>query len=166
MASSALPPVIAAAGGALFVAGTAHLLPDTVASHFDAAGAADGWMPRTGYLVFMLGAIALLPLLLAFVPRLALATAGNRINLPNRDYWLAPERRAATLEYMHTHSARFGVLLAAFLAYVHLLVVLANKAAVPRLPSVPFVVGLGVFMLCVVLWARGFARRFGRLPRA
>ncbi len=42
------------AAGVVFVAATAGQLPPTVATHFGAGGAANGWMSRGGYTVFAL----------------------------------------------------------------------------------------------------------------
>src|SRR5450432_4328425 len=107
----------------LFVWLTSGGLPSVVASHFAAGGAANGFMPRSTYIVFMLAVTVLVPSLIALSGRLIEALPVARINLPNRDHWLAPERRAETLAALSAQSVAFAALLAAFLCFVHWLVV-------------------------------------------
>src|SRR5271156_6894280 len=83
------------AGTYVWVSGAA--LPDMVASHFGPSGTANGFMARASYVHFMLVLIVALPLSLGLLPGLLVGLPGVRINLPNRDYWLAPSRRAATI---------------------------------------------------------------------
>lgn len=76
----------------------APLLPERVASHFDAAGQADGWSSKTAFFVFNLAFVAGMALLFLGLTAWQGRIPSAWINLPHKDYWLAPERRAATLE--------------------------------------------------------------------
>ena len=74
-------------------------LPAVVASHFDAHGTANGWQTKQAFFsvfvaVTLLGAVLVfvLPALIAIVPR-------QFINLPNKDYWLSPERLEASHQF-------------------------------------------------------------------
>ena len=85
------------------------LLPESVPSHFGSEGKADGWMEKDAFLTFMgilgvsiLGLFLVLARLLRHIPN-------SLINLPHRDYWLAPERRTETLERIGDMLAWFGV---------------------------------------------------------
>ena len=80
-------------GAAAFVWLTARGLPDVVASHFGASGAANGFMPRAAYLRFMLALVVVPPAAVVVLPALLLNRSNARINLPHREYWLAPDRR-------------------------------------------------------------------------
>jgi hypothetical protein len=93
---------------AVFVWVTGLTLPNLVASHFGAEGAANGFMPRSFYIGFMLVVIIGLPALLVVVTWFALGSSSARINLPNRDYWLAPERRTETLATLIWLKVLFG----------------------------------------------------------
>jgi serine/threonine-protein kinase len=77
-------------------------LPATVASHFDGEGRPNGWMSREGF--FTLQAIVLGVQVAVFVAgmRLVRRLPDRWINLPHKDYWLAPERREASLAYLET----------------------------------------------------------------
>lgn len=150
---------------AAFVWLSSRWLPPVVASHFGASGVANGFMPRQAYTWFMVVLITVVPSLLVFLPNRVMASPGARFNLPNKSYWLAPERRQETIEYLCGVSRRFGYLLACFLAYVHGLVVKANAAMPPVLSSGLLVGGLVVFVLAMALSAAGIFRRFGRVPQ-
>ena len=117
-------PVLAAT--VVFVWWSAGAMPEVVASHFEAGGVANGFMPRRQYVGFMVFVVVLVPSLLFFVGRLASRLPVQFINLPNKQYWLAPERRAATL----TSLGNFGVWAAyatlGLLCLVHWFVVRAN----------------------------------------
>jgi uncharacterized membrane protein len=72
-------------------------LPEQVATHFNYKGEPDGWMSKEGLLifdvfllVFILGTTSLMPVFFNNLPN-------SLINIPNKDYWLATERREETL---------------------------------------------------------------------
>jgi uncharacterized membrane protein len=147
---------------AAFVYLTGLGMPDLVASHFGATGAADGFMPRGSYLGFMILFIIGFPALLVFATWHVFGSPHVRINLPNRAYWLAPERRAQTIAYLRRGVVWFGVLLVAFLCYAHWLVVLANTTQPPHLAVSWMFGGLGVFLVALVIWLAVFLGRFRR----
>ena len=150
---------------AAFVWLTGRGLPEVVASHFVASGAANGFMPRAAYLRFMLVLVVVPPVTVVVLPTLMLNGPHTRINLPNREYWLAPGRRAETITFLREQMANQGTLLAAFLAYVHGLVVCANVAVPPGLPAPWFVGGLIVFVTAQLGWTGWLLRHFYRVPR-
>jgi len=152
------------AGAAAFVWLTSHSLPDAVASHFAANGTANGAMSRGAYVGVMLAVVIGLPTLLALVSHFGLGVPGARINLPNRDYWLAPERRAETVTYLRRHLARFSSALLVFLCYVHWLVVRANENRPPHLSASWMNVGLAGFALFAILWTQVIVRHFRTRP--
>ncbi|MFT3663597.1 hypothetical protein [Piscinibacter sp.] len=142
-----------------FVWRTSAGLPPVVASHFGADGAADGAMARGSYLVLMLLLVVGLPLLIGWLVPVVAGGEGRHLNIPNRAYWLAPERRAATLAFVYGHLRWFAAAVALFLAYVHLLVVRANAQQPPQLSFSDITGALLVFFLALaawmaVLWAR------------
>lgn len=74
------------------------LLPERMAVHFNASGTADGWGTKD-YFFLTVGTVFLL-LLVIFggLPQLLRHIPASLINLPNKNYWLAPERRAQTMD--------------------------------------------------------------------
>lgn len=163
--SSSLSPVfVAIAGLAAFVVLTGFLLPAQVASHFSAPGRADAAMPRAAYVGFLLAFGAAVPLFVAILSDRLLRHPRTPLNLPHRDYWLAPERRAATVDFLCRQNAGFAVQLVLFLGYVHALVVYANRTAPPRLPSAAFVTGLLLFVLATAWRLVQVIRRLRTVP--
>ncbi|HTE05316.1 MAG TPA: DUF1648 domain-containing protein [Planctomycetota bacterium] len=83
-------------------------LPERVASHFDLSDRANGWMGRSAFLVtaialhvFLAGLFVALPLLLDRIP-------DALINMPNKDYWLAPVRRRQSLAHLSSGLLAIG----------------------------------------------------------
>lgn len=108
---SSIPFLILQACAAVFIGVTSRSLPAIVASHFNVAGVANGLMTRALYVPFSLAFAVVLPLLLVFVSGRALNNPSVCINLPNREYWFAPERRAEAVNFMCLHLARFASML-------------------------------------------------------
>jgi uncharacterized membrane protein len=152
--------LIAAAGFVWFTSGE---LPPVMASHFGLGGEANGFSGRGTYTVVMLIMVVAVPLTVASTASLVRGLPNELINLPNREYWLAPERRAATLESLSTWSTAFALAVALFLCYVHWLVVRSNAAQPARLSEIPVFVGMGAFGVVTLLWIFLLFRRFGRV---
>src|SRR5678816_2552229 len=121
-------------------------------------------MRRATYTLLMLGLVILVPLLVAASTLLVRVLPPQLVNLPNKRYWLAPERRAASLEALGSLGLRFAVALAVFLCFVHWLVAQANSVQPPRLAETWFLVGLAVFGAATLGWIYGLFRRFRRVP--
>ncbi len=72
------------------------LMPDQMATHFGAGMEADGWSARQSffltYALVEVGMLVILLLPVFFAKRLPI----SMVNMPNRDYWFAPERSEET----------------------------------------------------------------------
>ncbi len=151
--------------GALYVVLSSQELPSSVASHFGAGGMPDSFTPRAGYMVFMAGLTLGLPLLIPLALKMASRLPPALINLPNRDYWLAPERKGATFQYLVGMGAAFGFLLLVLLCFVHWQVVQANSVQPPRLAEGRFLGALVLFVACTLGWLGAFVAHFYRTGR-
>lgn len=141
---------------------TSATLPGVVASHFGPGGVANGFMSKNTYELFMLALVVGVPALLASFPRLLRIVPPQFVNLPHREYWLAPERRAATLEILTSFSLWFAMVLAVFLCFCHWLVIQAHATQPPKPPKICFFAGLGLFSAVTLAWVTLLFRRFGR----
>ena len=74
---------------ATFILTTLDQLPGTVATNFGADNLANGWMTRGGYCWFILGFALALPLVVFGIIGWLSGAMPNRVNIPNRAYWLA-----------------------------------------------------------------------------
>jgi hypothetical protein len=117
-------------------------------------------MTRDGYRNFMLlfgvGIPLLMVALIAWLPR----QLPKHINIPNRDYWLSPERREATYAALSASALWLGCLLTLFITGIHWLLIRANAFNPPRLESTPFLVVLAAFVIALVSWIVRLRRRF------
>ena len=72
-------------------------LPEKMASHFNAAGKPNGWMSKQAFLRLDLFLVGILAFLFYFSGFFMNKIPTAFINLPNKDFWLAPERRDQSL---------------------------------------------------------------------
>ena len=146
----------------VFTLVTGTQLPPTVASHFVGSGEADAFMSRPTYLAAMCFFSAGVPALMVFFTRRLIHRAPQRVNLPNREYWLAPERREASLRAITAHMMQFGFALSLLLAFAHWEVIQANLLEPPRLANDRFLTALGLFVLATGWWLYRLYARFRR----
>jgi uncharacterized membrane protein len=136
---------------AAFVVTTSSQLPPHVAVHFDASGQATSFMSSGQYRLFILAFAIGLPVVLVATLRSVYWRARN-FNLPNREYWLAPQRIFRTRSFLVAHGVWFGTLFAGLMCFVHWLVLDANRQIPPTLSNQAFFVGLVAFFGCMVAW--------------
>jgi uncharacterized membrane protein len=150
---------------AIYVSALSAGLPEIVAVHFNAAGGANGFMTRSDCRSFMLsltvGAPLLVAVITALIPRLL---PPSMINIPNRSYWLAPERARESIAFVSEQGIWFSSVLLIFLVGVDWMVAQANRTHPPDLAAGRFGWMLALFAAAIALWAVRLFRRF-RLPR-
>ena len=146
-----------------FITRTTGELPGILASHFDAGGYPTAFMTRAGYLHFILGVGIGAPLALVALLTVVYSRAAD-MKLPNRDYWLAPERIGQTRDFLVAHGIWFGSLLIGMVCYVHWLELKANRQQPAHLPNDLVYAGLILFFLITVGWMAALLLAFRR-PR-
>ncbi|NEV61141.1 hypothetical protein [Thiorhodococcus minor] len=139
------------------------VLPERVAIHFAWGGAADGWAARLDSVLLTLSLDTLLFLTFWLSPALLRRTPVNWVNLPNRAYWLSPERREATIARFCERLWAFGAALFLFLLAVGLLTLAANRSDPVRRDQPLFLVALGLFLAYTLYWTVALIQDF-RLP--
>jgi uncharacterized membrane protein len=138
----------------------AHL-PARVATHFDAHGHANGWMSRNTHFLFQAGLAIFLGVLFGSIPRLIRRLPDSLINIPHREYWLARERRAATLAWIGNAGYVLGCVVLAFFMLVFQQVFVANTSGPLELKLMPLVIGQFVFVVVLIVLLMS---RFQRPP--
>lgn len=137
-------------------------LPETIAVHFGASGAPNGWSAKTPFVLIYAAIEAAMAL-----AALAMAFFGQRLpvsflNMPNRDYWLAQERRGESLALFWTRTVWIEVTTLAFLIVVAEIIFRANLAERgPRLTG-DFALVIIAFVAAVVWQSVDLIRRFSR----
>lgn len=148
-----------------FLVASSAALPGRVATHFDFGGEPNGWMTRQGTVAFMAGMGIGLPLLLAGVALLVRVLPPSLINIPRREYWLAPERRSQTAMLLFRHMLWLACLVVCFMGGIHYTLVRANQTVPPHMTSGliwPMIAG---FLAAIGVWSIALVRKFSN-PRS
>ncbi len=140
------------------------LLPERMAGHFNFEGLPNGWEPKDVFFLLMLVVIGVTAVIPFLSPRLIAARPDNRINLPNRSYWLAPARREETFRFITAQMAWFGCGVLFVLLFGTSLAIHANLSPDYRFDNSAMIKVLGGFLFLTVLWMVRFIRHFVRIP--
>lgn len=143
---------------------SAGLLPDRVATHFNASGQADGWMTKLEHLTFMSVFGIAFPLFLMGIFWGTRFLPIGAINIPHREYWLSDTRRGESLSFLAWHGVWLVCMMEVLLIALHWMVVYCNRQSPPELPAswglglvIPFLIGVGI-------WIRKLYVRFAKPP--
>ena len=83
-------------------------LPGVVASHFDRRGTPAGWQTKQAFFTVFVGMTVLCVLIGFGLASIMGVLPVQLINLPNKNYWLAPEQREETLEWLKAYFGWFA----------------------------------------------------------
>jgi uncharacterized membrane protein len=149
-------------GSIIFISCTISLLPQRMATHFDASGQPNGWMSRSSAVIFQ-GIIGLvLPLIITSVFCTIRFVPTRLINVPQRDFWFAPERREETCAYLSRQGLWLASLLLGLQCMVWYQLIESNSKNIPHLSSSGFLSTLGVFGVAMIVWVMKLFRHFGK----
>jgi len=84
------------------------LLPDRVASHFGVSGRPDAWSGKETFMQIYLIVVAFIAVLFPGIGIVLRKAPTSLINLPNKDYWLSPERKQETVAVLSRQFLWFG----------------------------------------------------------
>lgn len=140
------------------------LLPERMASHFGYDGTPNAWQPKDAFFLLMLVVVGLTFFGAFLTPRFIAALPDKRINLPHKDYWLAPARREETFHFIAAQMAWSGCAILFVLLFATFLAIRANLSPDGRFDSGAMIKVLAVFVFLMVLWTVYFLRHFYRLP--
>lgn len=137
-------------------------LPAVVASHFNAAGMPTAWQPKALFVTILCFVYVLFAVITWAMPQLIVSTPPAMINLPNKAYWLAPERRVRTAHLLGDQMAWFGALEVGFIVCIAQLAINANlPGASGKLGPALFMI-TGAFVVVLVVWTIRLYRMFAR----
>jgi uncharacterized membrane protein len=167
MRKSGLPKlvfVLLAVGAAVYFSAYYAQLPEVVASHFNARGVANGWQTKSAFFGFLVGVSVLAAVVGFGIPRIITAMPPELINLPNKGYWLAPERRAETMDFLDGYFAWFGCALFAVILITFDFALQANLHPDRRPDATPMWFVLAGFLAFAILGTVRMLKRFGPPP--
>jgi uncharacterized membrane protein len=143
---------------AVFIALSSAALPARVATHFGLGGVPNGWMGRESYFAVIIAAATLLPLALVAPLSVLPRIFPRALNVPNRAYWLASERREAALTALAGFGWALACLVTLFVAGMHWTILGAHASVPPRLVEthvhalmLGFGVALGAWLIALLL---------------
>lgn len=116
-------------------------LPQQVASHFDAQGRANGWSTKQELVGLSIGISLFITVLLAPMTLIAYYAPAAFVNVPNKDYWFAPEREADSRRAIADWLLWFTAATLWFLALIFHKAMAANLRQPPEMPSPWWIIG-------------------------
>jgi uncharacterized membrane protein len=137
-------------------------LPEKMASHFGPNGEANGYMTKLSFSLFYIGIMAFVTGIFAGMGALLRKLPADTINLPNKEHWLAPERKETTLLKFGEQMGQFGVAACVYLVAIMHLVIQANISGSHQLGGL-FLVYLTLFLGFTGVWVWQM-NRFWQLP--
>src|SRR5438128_412924 len=156
---------VLAAGAAIYFSSYYAELPAVVASHFNAQGVPNGWQTKSAFFAVFVGVSVLAAVIGFGIPRIIASLPPQLINLPNKQYWLAPGRLAETQAFLNNYFAWFG-------CAVFLIVILTFDYAIqsnlrpenrPDISRMWYI--LVGFLAFVAVWIIRLLARFLRTPQ-
>jgi len=140
--------------------------PPRLAVHFSLVGEPDVWMERLKFIVIASSTSFMVPpFVVACVGVMPRVLPIGMVNVPNREYWLAPEHREATLRRLMYFALWLGCLVQAFLIAINVTIVRGNPQVGPPSPflqhAVPVAAAFGGALL---IWGVMLSRSFSK-PR-
>lgn len=154
--------VILSIGFLVYVQYSTSQLPERVATHFGADGTPNGWMSRDKHLLFM-GIFGVgIPLFIVGLVLISKFIPISFVNLPNRDYWLAPERKQESYLYISRYMIWMGCIMFVFFAGIQYSIVKANQSSPVKMPNELFWPLLIGFLVVMALWTIAFYLRFSK----
>jgi uncharacterized membrane protein len=124
-------------------------LPPTVATHFRVDGSPDDWMSKGNATAVLLGIQVAFPWLLVNLVRFIGVLPNSMINIPYREYWLASDRRSATLAWLGGFLAWIAVATALLMIALAHFTFRANVGS-SALENGPFMVFVGAYLVFIL----------------
>jgi len=121
-------------------------LPDKVISHYNLSGKPNGYSSREGFIIFqaIIGLIISLSFIIPYL--IAGRLSDKNINLPNKEYWLAPERRAKTIDIQRIYFSLFGIISMIFIILLNMISFKSNTSENVNLGTEFFII-FGLFVI-------------------
>jgi uncharacterized membrane protein len=135
-------------------------LPPQMASHFDARGRPDDWSTKQQFVGMAIATLAVVTVALTPLTLLAYFAPKSLINLPNKEYWLAPERETETRRAIAQWGIWFTAATLWLLALVFHEAMAANLRQPPQMKSIWCM--LGGYLLLVLVMVIQLIARFWR----
>lgn len=137
-------------------------LPAMVASHFDERGAPNGWQPKQAFFEVLIIVSVVVAIVGFAIPKLISVIPVQLMNLPNKNYWLAPEHLAETMAFLNAHFAWLACALFLFniLVFDYAIQINLNPQHPPTAARFWYV--LAAFLVFIMVWTGRILAKFLR----
>ncbi len=169
MQNSRLPRLlfaVLAVGAAIHFSSYYSQLPDVVASHFNGRGVANGWQTKPAFFTVFVGVSFLTAMIGFVIPRIISAMPPQLINLPNKRYWLAPDRIVETQSFLNNYFAWFSCAVFTVIILTFDYAIQSNLHPDNRPDTSRMWYTLAGFLAFVVVWIIRLLARFLRPPES
>jgi uncharacterized membrane protein len=139
------------------------ILPATVAAHFGANGAPNGWFSASGNLIFSLVLQGTFFIVIEAMRIMLPNTPAKQVNLPNKHYWLTEKHLPEFHRRWDTLASELGCIMMSLFLAISLVIIKANQSSPAQLDGSIFVPILVVFVLLLGAWMVSLNRRL-RIP--
>ena len=136
-------------------------LPPIVASHFDVTGQADGWCSKRSFVIVWGATLSGITLVLLTVTLGISKLPSSLVRLPNKEYWLAPQRKEETYSFVSQSTLWLNNGTVAFLVALMHLHFGTNTRPVPRLGGSCLLL-IVAYLIYTGIWCLVLSRRFRR----
>lgn len=138
-------------------------LPDWVACRFGASGRPNDWSSKLSLI-----RVYLLVVILCAVTFLGVGYAMSRIpiswfRLPNKDYWLAPQRRQETVDSLFNNLLWFGSATLAFVFYYFHQIIRVNLGKTEALEHTWLIIG--AYSIIMIAWSIVEVLKYDKIPQ-
>ena len=139
--------------------------PDVVQSHFNSQGAPNGWQTKAVFFSIFLGVTVLAAIMAFAIPAIIRSIPTEIINLPNKNYWLNLEHRAASFEFLNAWFAWLGCAIFLVIIFTFDYAVQSNLHPDHRPNPAHFIYVLVAFLAFTFISIIRICLRFSRLPQ-
>lgn len=137
-------------------------LPDRVVDNFAFDGTPNGSSGKTAFFILYAALVAFIGLVFFGISLLLHRIPPSLINMPNKDYWLAPERKAESLAFLSNRMILAGDATVAFIAITFQEIILINlnvSEEEPRLGYLFWMI-MGGYFVYMTVWVVRVLIRF------
>lgn len=141
------------------------LMPEPMASHFDGSGNPNGWSSRRAFFCLYAGLTVMVIFMFRILPSLLRWFPDSLISLPNREYWLASERRQVAFSLITDRLLLFGNGTLIFFVTIAQLVFLANLKNMLRISADAMWCLVIIYVIFTLAWTINIIHRFKTIPK-